>query len=214
MRHSHCCRWQSSHKNQTNSFHPGVRHVFSPRRLGFQTSIIARCGKRAQEPGTQGVAQPRTQGLFEVGWRCEKTTGYSKRYSQLKPTRAKLQNQNLHPRVAIAVRHNNKTTWRGLAWVGRGGQTVETLLELGEKLSLIKFKPTRSNSSRLKPSVAKRDTQLHRSCELGSSWLELGVPFGQGFRCFSGKSSSLKKAIHSIPYRHSVARIASIAHMK
>ena len=39
-----------------------------------------------------------------------------------------------------------------------------------------------SNSSQLDPSGWPNDTQLHRSCELGSSWLELGVPFGQGLR--------------------------------
>ena len=73
---------------------------------------------------------------------------------------------------------------------------METWVELGENLSLIKFKPTRSNSSQvggeiawvpdlsLEPRlVAKRiDTQLHRSCELGSSWLELGGPFGVAVR--------------------------------
>ena len=38
--------------------------------------------------------------------------------------------------------NNNKTPWRELAWVGWGGQTVETWLELGKNSSLIKFKPT------------------------------------------------------------------------
>ena len=69
---------------------------------------------------------------------------------------------------------------------------METWLELGENLSLIKFKPTRSNSSQVGGKiawvadlsletrlVAKRiDSQLHRSCELGSSWLELGGSLG------------------------------------
>ena len=69
---------------------------------------------------------------------------------------------------------------------------METWLELGENLSLIKFKPTRSNSRQVGGKiawvadlsletrlVAKRiDSQLHRSCELGSSWLELGGSLG------------------------------------
>ena len=50
-------------------------------------------------------------------------------------------------------------------------------LELGENLSLIKFKPTRAKGGRW-----PNDTQLHPSWKLGSSWLELEVPFGQGFR--------------------------------
>ena len=58
--------------------------------------------------------------------------------------------------------------------VARVGFSWKTWLELGEYLSLIKFKPTRSNSSRLKPSGWPNDTHFHRSCELGSSWLELG----------------------------------------
>ena len=45
----------------------------------------------------------------------------------------------------------------------------KTWLELGENLSFIKF------------SGWPNDTQLLRSCELGSSWLEMGGPFDQGF---------------------------------
>ena len=43
-------------------------------------------------------------------------------------------------------------------------------LVLAEDLSLIKFKPTQSNSSQLKPSGWPNDTQFHQSCELGLSW--------------------------------------------
>ena len=88
----------------------------------------------------------------------------AKRYSQLKATRAKLQNQKLLRRVAKrycqvepAIKktfnclttttqspNNNETTWLESALVGRGGQTVENWLELGENLSLIKFKPART----------------------------------------------------------------------
>ena len=63
----------------------------------------------------------------------------------------------------------NKTTWLELAELGK-----QVWLELGKNLSLIKLKPTRSNSSQLKPSGWPNDTQL---CEL---WLEMGVTFGQG----------------------------------
>ena len=56
----------------------------------------------------------------------------------------------------------------------------KTWLEMGDHLSLIKFKPTRANSSQLRPSGWPNDTQLPRSWKLGSSWLELGVPFRQG----------------------------------
>ena len=87
------------------------------------------------------------------------------RYSQLKPTRAKLQNQNLHRRVANRhcqveparkktiqlsdydrAPNNNKTTWWELALVAK---RWKMWLELGENFSLIKFKPTRSNSSQV-----------------------------------------------------------------
>ena len=90
----------------------------------------------------------------------------AKRYSQLKPTRAKLENPNLHRWVAKRYRQvekarkktiqfsdyespNNKTTWLELAKVAK---RWNTWLELGENLTLIKFKPTRANSSQLKPS--------------------------------------------------------------
>ena len=124
------------------------------------------------------------------------TKALAKRYSQLKPTRAKFQNQSLHRRVAKRYRkvqlackksfnclnttayNNNKTTWRELAWVGWGGQTVENVARVGRKFELDQIQ---ANSIQLKPSGWPNDTQLHRSCELGSNWLELGGPFGQGF---------------------------------
>ena len=43
------------------------------------------------------------------------------------------------------------------------------------------FEQIQPNSSQLKPSELPNDAQLHWSCELGSSWIELGGPFGQGF---------------------------------
>ena len=68
--------------------------------------------------------------------------------------------------------------WLELAWVGWGGHTW---LELGKNLSLMKFKATWSNLRQLKSIGWPNDTQLHWSCELGLSWLELGGPFPRGF---------------------------------
>ena len=75
--------------------------------------------------------------------------------------------------------NNNKTTWLEFARVGRGGQTVEYLARVGRKFELDQIQ---ANLSQLKPSGWPNDTQLHRSCELGPSWLELGVTFGQGLK--------------------------------
>ena len=85
----------------------------------------------------------------------------------------------IRPRSHITITKQLGESWLELAEVAK---RWNTWLELGENLNLIKFKPTRSNSCQLKPSGWPNDTQLHRSCELGSSWLELGVPFGQGLR--------------------------------
>ena len=78
---------------------------------------------------------------------------------------------------------NNKITWLELARVGRGGQTVENLARVERKFELDRFEPTRSNSSQLEPSGRPNDTQLHPNWKLGSSWLELGVSFGQSEIC-------------------------------
>ena len=53
--------------------------------------------------------------------------------------------------------------------LARVGQTVENLAGVAKHLSLIKFKPTQSNLSQLKP-----------SCELGSSWPN-GGKFGSSW---------------------------------
>ena len=92
----------------------------------------------------------------------------AKRYSNLKPTRAKLQNQNWHRRVAkryyqvepaqparkktiqlseytsIARPPNNNQL--GESWIGLAklAKRWKTWFELGENLSLTKFKPTRA----------------------------------------------------------------------
>ena len=113
--------------------------------------------------------------IWPSRWASEQTT---------LPTRAKLQNQNLHRRVAKRYRqvdpackkpfklseydrvaHNNsKTTWRELAEVTK---RWKTWLELGAWSN-----SSQSNSSQLKPIGWPNDTQLHRSCELGSSWVD------------------------------------------
>ena len=74
-----------------------------------------------------------------------------------------------HSIVWIRLRsHNNsKTSWLELAEVAK---RWKTWLELDENLSSIKFKPTRSISSQLKPSGWSNDTQLHRKLR---TWLEL-----------------------------------------
>ena len=95
--------------------------------------------------------------------------------SQLKPTRSEFQNQNLHRRVvkrycqvektiqlsltATAQSPNNKkTTWLELA------KRWKSWLDLGDNFSLIKSKPTRTNSSQLGPSGCwPNDTQLELS---------------------------------------------------
>ena len=86
----------------------------------------------------------------------------------------------IRPRSHITITNN-------LARVGWGGQTVENLDRVGEKFELDQIQ---ANSIQLKPSGWPNDTQLHPSCELGSTWLELGGPFGQGF------SSVKKYSIH------------------
>ena len=53
---------------------------------------------------------------------------------------------------------------------------MENLARVGRKFSELDH--IQANSIQLKPSGWPNDTQLHRSCELGSSWLELGEPFG------------------------------------
>ena len=58
---------------------------------------------------------------------------------------------------------------------------MENLPRVGRKFELDQIK---ANSIQLEPTQAKwvaNDTQLHRSCEPGSSWVESGGPFGQGF---------------------------------
>ena len=56
---------------------------------------------------------------------------------------------------------------------------MENLARVGRKFELDQIQ---ANSSQLKPSGWQNDTQLHRGRELGSSLLELGGPFRQGFR--------------------------------
>ena len=82
----------------------------------------------------------------------------------------------IRPRTHTTI---TKTTWREFE-LAEVAKRWKTWLDLGENLSLIKFKTTRSNSSQV--AGWPNDTQLHRSCELGSRWFELGGPFGQGFR--------------------------------
>ena len=55
---------------------------------------------------------------------------------------------------------------------------MKNLTQVGRKFELDEIQ---ANSSQHKPSGWPNDNQLHRSCELGSSWCELGGPFGQGF---------------------------------
>ena len=95
----------------------------------------------------------------------------------------------LRPRSQLTTTKQLGSSWPGwktlleLAWVknfarvGLGEKLCsswpgwKTLLELGEHLSLIKFKPIRAKwVAKRYPAWAKLKT-----------WLELGVPFGQGF---------------------------------
>ena len=85
------------------------------------------------------------------------------------------------PRSHITITKQLGESWRE---VGKGGQTVENLARVWRKFELDQIQ---ANSSQLKPSGWPNVTQLHRSCELDSSWLELGVPFGQGFMQFGGQ---------------------------
>ena len=75
--------------------------------------------------------------------------------------------------------NNTKITWRELVWVGWGGQTVETWLELGENLSLIKFKPTQSNSSQVGGQTIPNSIEVVKLGWVGSTvWpgLHPGIP--------------------------------------
>ena len=102
----------------------------------------------------------------------------AKRYSQLKPTRAKLQNQNLHRWVAKRYRqveparksiirprsHLTMNKQLGSSWSRR--QTVEHLARVGRKFELDQIQ---ANSSQVGPN----DTQLRRIVNLtrvGLSW--------------------------------------------
>ena len=60
---------------------------------------------------------------------------------------------------------------------------MENFARVGRKFELDQIQ---ANSIQLKPSGWPNDTQLHRSCELGSSWLVLGGPFGQGLESVRG----------------------------
>ena len=55
------------------------------------------------------------------------------------------------------------------------------MARVGRKFELDQIQ---ANSIQLQPGGWPNDTQLHRGCELGSSWLELGGPFDQGLRIF------------------------------
>ena len=66
---------------------------------------------------------------------------------------------------------------QGLLFRGSVCKDTSFWFELGEKSELVQIQ---ANSIQLNPSGWPNDTQLHRSCELGSSWFELGVPFCQG----------------------------------
>ena len=109
---------------------------------------------------------------------------------QLKPTRAKLQNPNLHRWVAKRYRRASSQESHSIVWL-RPRSHLTTTKQLGSSWprwpngGILGSSWANiwawSNSSQLKPSGWPNDTQLHRSWELGSSWLELAVPFGQGF---------------------------------
>ena len=103
------------------------------------------------------------------------------------PTRAKLQNQNLHGWVAkrttkssqlarnhsiVWIRprcHKTITKQLGESWLelAEAAKRWKTSLELGENFEL---DPIQANSIQLKPSGWPNATQLHRNCELSSSW--------------------------------------------
>ena len=74
--------------------------------------------------------------------------------------------------LVVIVRHYSVTPFVSirLGW-----------LELAEHLSLFKFEPTRSNLSQVGGQTTPNVDQVQKS---GSSWLELGEPFGQGFDVF------------------------------
>ena len=66
------------------------------------------------------------------------------------------------------------------------GQTISNSVQV-ENLARVgrKFEP----DSQLEPSGWPNNTQLHPSWKLGSSWLELGVPFGQDFKASYGAAT-------------------------
>ena len=156
--------------------------------------------KKPWPNGTPNISQLRPSYNIKTcisGWPNDTAKSSQLARNQLKPTQAKLQYQNLHQRVAKRYRqvepackkpfnclnirprsHITITKQLGESWLELV-KRWKTWLELGENLSFIKFKPSRSNSSQLKPSEWPNDTQLHRRCELGSSWLEMGGPFGR-----------------------------------
>ena len=88
------------------------------------------------------------------------------------PSRASSQENHSNCLNTTAQSHNNnKPTWRELAWVGWGRQTVKNVARVGRKFELHQIQ---AKSIQLKPSGWPNDTQLHRSYKLG--------PFGQGLK--------------------------------
>ena len=55
------------------------------------------------------------------------------------------------------------------------------------------------------------DSQLHQSCELGSSWLELGVPFGQGLRIYNTGFDTTTNTVANVINTAALATRTSLA---
>ena len=96
-----------------------------------------------------------------------------------------------HSIVAIRPHTSHMTTTKQL---GKSWLTWPNGGKLGSSWAKIWAWSSSNNSSQLKPTRSgwPNDAQLHRSCELGSGWLELGAPFCQGLKRRVGGNSNTR----------------------
>ena len=152
--------------------------------LGFRYSKTLMSCQICIAQGSFAIMKHKRKNLY-VTLKRSRCKVLAKRYSQLKPIRAKLQNQNLNRRVAKWYRqvepartkaiqlskyihNNNKTTWRD--WVGWGVQTVEKMAQVGRKFE---FDQIQADLTQLEPTQAKWVAKRYPTPSKWWTWLEL-----------------------------------------
>ena len=140
---------------------------FTPKSDQFQTSLRVRSGDRYSRQCDQ------------TGSTGDQSKALAKRRSQLKPNRAKLQNQNLHWRLAKLYRQVEQACkkpfklseyeWE-LAWVGWGAQTKENVARVGRKFELDQIQANSSQLKQVGGQTIPNSIKVVNLARVGLSW--------------------------------------------